>query len=266
MDELVPLVTSLSRKEVLHGEPEHFLHQARLNRKYGTGFRELPCVSRSESGHVNYVLVHHCDFILVIFPGSRTCEDWTSGTGNLVIKRVSEMGGKVHQGFWKQVNSYWGIVARQLGQGSDVPVVLAGHSRGGACAVISALRVEHELGIHRIGAVITLGEPGCINYDIASRINTTWGGQYARIVSSTDPVPLAPSKPWYHRAGVMWFYDKDGTRWIDPTRDVMEEVIRRDNPFMQAHRDVPMCVLALMKQAWECKKGHDLAHYHILVN
>ena len=114
---------------------------------------------------------------------------------------------------------FWEELARELNHLPTLPIVFGGHSRGGACAVITALRVEQQYELRRVAAVITLGQPGCVNLKLARRIRRDWGRRYVRIVTSTDIIPLAPTWPWYTHAGVMWFYKMDGTRKENPLKD-----------------------------------------------
>ncbi len=267
---LAPLVTTLSPPKLLAGNIQRLDERAKCNRNYGLGFRHHPPhVSRNGDGDVTYALFYHDDFMLVIFPGSKiTVRNWAGERGNFSIDRVAvpELGGKVHEGFWEQVDSYWPELARKLGQHPNVPVVVGGHSRGGACAVIAGLRIEMELQ-NRLHAVITLGQPRCINRKVAERIQRKWADRYVRIVSSTDPVPLAPPEPFYYHAGTVWFYDKNGERRVNPMEYEIKEAIRRDNPAkMREHRSVTRYVKAMVKQAWECIEGHKLTYYHSLVH
>ncbi len=226
-------------------------------------------MSRNESGNVRYALFYHDEFMLVIFPGSRmTSEDWAGEKGNFSFERVTvpEIGGKVHEGFWKQVDSYWSELAAKLDQYPNVPVVVGGHSRGGACAVIAGLRIERELQ-NRLAAVVTVGQPKCVNFKLATRIEREWADRYVRIVSSTDPIPLVPPEPWYYHAGTVWFYDKRGVCRVNPTALEIEEAIRRDNPAaMREHGNLAKYALAVVKQGWTSIAGHKLTYYYELVH
>ena len=226
-------------------------------------------MSRNENGDVTYALFYHVDFMLVIFPGSRiTIGNWAGERGNFSFERIGipEMGGKVHKGFWRQVDSYWSELAGKLGQYPNVPLVVGGHSRGGACAVIAGLRIEQELQ-NKLAAVITLGQPRCVNRKIAEQIQPKWKDRYLRIVSSTDPIPLAPLEPLYYHTGTVCFYDRTGVCRVDPKESEIKDAIRRDNPLMMLeHRNVARYVQAVVKQSWECIAGHNLSYYDALIH
>ncbi len=258
---LASLIAELSEQNLLRGDPYDLLLQAQSDPMFGAGFQRLPYVSRNRGKNVNFALLQHTDFILLVFPGSKLLQNWTSRTGNFSIRRVRQLGGKIHKGFWTQVDSYWAELSRRLAQCDTLPVVLGGHSRGGACAVIAALLVEQYLGNYRLAAVITLGQPACVNFKLARRINRDWGERYLRVVTSTDLIPLAPTWPWYYRAGEVWFIKKDCTRLVNPSKDDIEEAMREDNPLMRSQRSLPRFFLAARKQAVRVREGHDLATY-----
>ena len=169
------LIAELSDQELLSGSSRDLLHKAQADPYYGPGFRHEPHVSRTSSGNVNFALLVHTQIVVVLFPGSsRLIQNWASRTGNFSFRRVRQMDGKVHKGFWRQVASYWSELKSELDQWSTLPVVLGGHSRGGACAVITALRVERDFGLNRIQAVITLGQPACVHFKLGRRITADW--------------------------------------------------------------------------------------------
>ena len=261
------LIVELSDQELLRGPPRDLLHKAQANPYYGQGFRHEPHVSRTSNGIVNFALLVHTNFMLLLFPGSsRLIQNWALRTGNFSFRRVRQMDGKVHKGFWLQVTSYWSDLKLKLRQWSTLPVVLGGYSRGGACAVITALRVEREFGLNRIQAIITLGQPACVNFDLGERISADWGQRYIRIVTSTDLIPLAPTWPWYHQAGVVWYYQKDGTLLKKPSKDQIERAIRSDNPLMRRPKSLIGFLRATKRQAQLLIKGHGLATYRACLN
>ncbi len=139
--------------------------------------------------------------------------------------------------------------------------MLGGHSRGGACAVITALLVQRTYELERVAAVITLGQPGCVSLKLARRIRRDLGRRYVRIVTSTDIIPLAPTWPWYTHAGVMWFYKMDGTRIENPLKDDIEEAIREDNPLMRRHRSLIRFAMSVWRQTQVVIDGHALGTY-----
>lgn len=260
-EQLSVLIAELSDQDLLRGDPEDLLQHAQADQYFGDGFHSLPYVSQNDKNNINFALLQHRDFILIIFPGSKMIQNWTSHTGNFSFRRVRRLGGKIHKGFWRQVDSHWSELTNKLSTCESLPLVLGGHSRGGACALIAALRVEHEFGFDRIGAVITLGQPGCVNFKLARRINRDWGDRYVRVVTSTDVIPLAPTWPWYYHGGKVWFCKKNSTRLVNPNKDQIEQAVREDNPLMHTQRNLLMFFLSIQRQAQRIREGHDLTTY-----
>lgn len=114
-------------------------------------------------------MLHHFDFgvtrglifdgssvLVVAFTGSQTHKDWIS---NLDFKVVRTIFGSVHRGFMRsftdperEVTSFlWALSAM------DKPIVLCGHSRGGALAMVLAM-ILHARGT-RVHAVYTFCSP-----------------------------------------------------------------------------------------------------------
>ncbi len=250
----------------MRGDERTLLKHAQEDQALGWGFRHLPVSSWNETGNLNFVLLHHMNFMLVIFPGSKMLENWTTDRGNLNVRKINFLHGRIHEGFWYQVDSYWTHLVSLLDGRPGTPVVFAGYSRGGTCALISALRFRAERGKVRIGAIITVGQPMCVDSNLARKINHWRPREYIRIVTSNDVIPLAPSNFIdYAHAGVMWFYNKSGKLWINPSEEVINAAIRQDNSLLQPHDSPLGFLLAIPDQVEELKKGHSLTNYRYQV-
>ncbi len=315
MDNYVKLVTALSPQKLLRGPEKDLLKCAKKDEHFGKGFEKKPVSYKNKNRNLNFVLLYHEHFKLVIFPGSKMLENWIPvDGGNFNLDQIEYQSGKVHEGFWNHVNSYWATLVSLLKECPNIPVVFAGHSRGGACALISALRFNDEQSQVPIEAIITIGQPMCVDLDLANEIDRLWPNKYIRVVRSTDIIPLGPpnlvqvadtglkwlyeksgnitttrlQKPinvaragakWiydkcekrpnnsskkiinYAHAGIMWFYDEDGKLTITPNKEQIMEAIRKDNSALQTHESKLDFAKALLAQAIELKRGHDIKHY-----
>jgi hypothetical protein len=86
-------------------------------------------------------------------------KDWVED-GKAELVKVPYASGLVHQGFSASLDSLWsGLVAavRQLVP-TQLPVVVTGHSKGGALATLAAMRLRSE-GVTTPDAVYTFGSP-----------------------------------------------------------------------------------------------------------
>jgi triacylglycerol lipase len=97
----------------------------------------------------------------------------------------------LHSGFEKAYRSVAGKVAEALAKRSETPVLVTGHSMGGALAVIAAddLLSEKKL---RSTAVYVFGMPRVGGEDFAKRYNDTLGNTTYRLVHGADIVATVP--------------------------------------------------------------------------
>jgi hypothetical protein len=105
--------------------------------------------------------------------------------------------GGVHEGFWDGVDSVWPTLAPLLAGTGDI--YLAGHSLGGALAVLAAHRIALEgsangIDADRIAAVCTFGMPRAGDDRFANlygREHGLWTRTY-RLRHGSDIVPTVP--------------------------------------------------------------------------
>ena len=86
--------------------------------------------------------------------------DWVND-GDAKLLEVDYADGLVHQGFAKSLDLLWGDVlsaVRAQHLASKLPVVVTGHSKGGALASLGALRLQHDAATTP-AAVYTFGSP-----------------------------------------------------------------------------------------------------------
>jgi len=155
--------------------------------------------------------------IVLSWRGTETLENWVE---NLKISRtdrgLSCDGCAVHSGFAEVWRSLSNRILPELvtlrAAHPSAPLVIVGHSLGGAVATISAyeLAVDHGIPVH---AVFTYGSPRVGNAAFA-RQRFTAAGQW-RVTHHRDIVPHVPPEHilGFHHTSTEAFYDDDSRRY-----------------------------------------------------
>ena len=120
-----------------------------------------------------------------------------SGIGQ-VIAQVKAVPGR-HLGFaiaWAAVHDE--VMAFLDGPARGLPVVITGHSLGGALAQIGGFEIASR-GRH-VAAVVTFGAPLVGNTDYMARYEAALAGRTIRLESDGDSVPKIMRR-WYYRLG-----------------------------------------------------------------
>ena len=99
----------------------------------------------------------------------------------------------LHQGFEDAAAAVWGEVGGRLSQAraAGQPIVLTGHSLGGALAAVTAERAVRELGL-RPTAIYTYGMPRTGGASFAQSYNSNLGATTYRMVYGNDIVTGIP--------------------------------------------------------------------------
>lgn len=120
----------------------------------------------------------------------------------------AEAGGKIHRGFHDGLNEIWDdlrvYVDRLSGKGRRLWI--AGHSLGGALAVLTGARMSNVQGIY------TYGAPRVGNRDFVANYPHT----LHRIVNNNDVIPHLPTFP-YADLGELHYIDSSGCLHNDIT-------------------------------------------------
>lgn len=97
----------------------------------------------------------------------------------------------IHRGFDAALDAAWESVAAAL-RGADPgrPLLVVGHSLGGALAVLAAHRIRTELGL--VPEVYTFGMPRVGSPEFAAAYNAAAGDRTYRLVHGEDVVPTVP--------------------------------------------------------------------------
>ncbi|MFM7733310.1 MAG: lipase family protein, partial [Cyanobium sp.] len=169
-----------------------------------------------EAGAAQGFLASTASVVLVTFRGTESTADWLS---NLQVQLKTVPGlGKVHAGFWGQFTALQPQLETLLQARRNVPIVVSGHSLGGAIAVLAAATWAAS---RPVRALYTYGQPAVAQAGAATRIGTTLAGRHHRLVNDADIVPRVP--PGYTHSGHLLHFDDRGR-----VKDVKEPTVARE--------------------------------------
>lgn len=173
------------------------------------------------------------DFVIIAFRGSQEMQDWRTNARTRFEKfaittsmepleeDTTEPIGQVHRGFqaaWKSVEEG---VLKQLeiwgaGRKSDFPILICGHSLGGALATVAAASLVKR-GRKNIQGVYTFGQPRVGDWVFVNEISRALKGKVFRFVNNNDIVPRVPPPylPWnptriYIHMGTTFYFNAFG--------------------------------------------------------
>ncbi len=152
------------------------------------------------------------DVVIVSFRGTEDLGDWLA---NINILSTTRTYGTVHRGFLGAFQVVEKRLETLMAPYRGRPVVITGHSLGGAIALIAAAEWH---GKHDVYWVHTCGQPAVGKRDFQEFIEKQYGDIYFRFVNNDDVVPMVP--PFYRHAGrLIHFGEDDG---IERTLDSPE--------------------------------------------
>lgn len=148
--------------------------------------------------------------VVVVFRGSQApttldgLKDWliTNADNYLVVPEgrigtdfaAAGVGARFHRGFMTALDEIWEPLLAAVSaatESGDRPLWVAGHSLGGALALLSAWRLQRNfITVH---AVVTFGAPMVGNDAAARAFEQEFAGKIFRYVNLEDPVPLLPT-------------------------------------------------------------------------
>jgi len=147
-----------------------------------------------ESNRLSALVFKLDETIWVVFRGSHTWSDWIS---NIDIRFVATRFGRIHRGFYDSLTPAFPLLINAVESFplESCRLCFAGHSRGGAFAVIAAAMFR-ERG-HRPTGIYTFGQPRVGDQMFTEWWNTNMDVEFLRFVNGTDVVPrLPPSSIW----------------------------------------------------------------------
>ena len=148
-------------------------------------------------------LASTASLVLVSFRGTESTADWLS---NLNVQDRAVAGlGRVHAGFWGQFSALREQLEELLQPRRNLPILVTGHSLGGAIAVLAAATWAAE---RPLRVVYTFGQPAVAQPGAATTIGTLLAGRHHRLVNDADIVPRVP--PGYRHSGHLLQFDDLG--------------------------------------------------------
>ncbi len=181
--------------------------------------------------------------------------DWANDADLKLISDESISPGRVHKGFRDAMQSLWGDVldaVQKRRQTSKLPVIVTGHSKGGALARLAALRLQREN--IEVAGVYTFGAPrtGDIDFaeDYAKRILLDIRFEYqndivphippakektAALLSRRNPDLPFIAHDEYQHVGRLQFYDWDGKFQEDSPETTAKRAEEFDKAFVELH-------------------------------
>ncbi len=159
----------------------------------------------------------HVAYRLVVFRGSFSLQDWLTNLNLMPARWLG--GGLVHGGFQRALLSIWPDLEKQLyawRQGPDpsAPVYYAGHSQGGALAVLAA-------SLWSPAGVYTFGAPAVGDTDFNRALQ---GVVCHRVVNHRDIVASLPPRLWPLRflpSGRLVYIDGQGRLQLENAEELL---------------------------------------------
>ncbi|MES2744989.1 MAG: lipase family protein [Bdellovibrionota bacterium] len=157
------------------------------------GFRDVKLIGRPLKGAQAYI-ADTDDYLLVAVRGTTSFLE-TLQDMRLAQSSLSGIGlpGKAHRGFvslYQQVYRELGPILKQRNLESPKPIVLVGHSMGGAVALLLAMKLEAEG--FAVQSLYTSAQPRVGDEIFYREVSSTLDGRYFRLENSHDFVPHVP--------------------------------------------------------------------------
>lgn len=144
--------------------------------------RHFPSQARLDTHELQAFMAGNDTDAVIAIRGSSAEREWTKG---LRFGHRREAFGSVHEGFAGLLDSIWERTLAALYDihGAERRLWLAGHSAGGAMALIAGARLEHAG--FEVDGVATFGSPPVIDEAMRARLRTP----VYRVINAEDPVP-----------------------------------------------------------------------------
>lgn len=131
---------------------------------------------------------------------------------------------KVHQGFAKALAAIWSELKAELDKGSPSgksgkkPILITGHSLGGALAVLGGYALRLVPDGYDVIAIVTFGQPRVGDSTFAATCDRLFGPSLWRVVNHRDVVPrLAPRAMGFSHTGRVLYIERDGALTVNPS-------------------------------------------------
>lgn len=157
------------------------------------------------------------DATVVAFRGTENLGDWL---GNLNLLSTSRSYGKVHRGFLGAFQVVDAKLRSVLSRFPGKPLLLTGHSLGGALATVAAAEWKGQI---PISWIYTFGQPAVGKGGFAAFFQQQLGGHMFRFVNDDDIVPRVP--PTYDHVGALYHFDSSHA--LTPNREALAPALTK---------------------------------------
>lgn len=151
--------------------------------------RHLVKVNVFDVGDTQGFILNTGELLVVVFRGTESIGDWLT---DVDFKKHKRLNVPVHRGFDRGLAKVWPWI-QMYAERAGLPVVLTGHSLGGALAQLCAYRLHYETNLS-IACVYTFGSPRIGGVKFATDYEKHLGHKTFRIVNGPDLVPRIPLK------------------------------------------------------------------------
>jgi triacylglycerol lipase len=165
----------------------------------GWGFQSCEFVEADET---QCFVAAGANAVVIAFRGTESLGDWL---GNLNASWTTRSYGKVHRGFLAAFQVVEAQLQSALSPLGGRPVLLTGHSLGGALATVAAAEWQGQV---PLTAIYTYGQPAVGKGAFPSFVDQHYAGKFFRFVNDDDIVTRVP--PTYRHVGRLFHFDEDG--------------------------------------------------------
>lgn len=177
-----------------------------------------------DDGNTQAFFAAGADMRVLAFRGSDDLKAWQT---NLKTRPVAWSGpGRVHQGFLRALEAAWAALGDTLTAEDPRPLLITGHSLGGALATLTASRLPHAL-LYSFGA--PRAGDAVFSHEMDKRAE-----HHFRYVGYRDPVCLLPpGLLGYCHCGTVYYIGKEGQvsalppAHHEPQISELEDLLRR---------------------------------------
>jgi len=163
-----------------------------------------------DGGEAKVLIIDGFKEIIVAFQGTDSLMDWKTNLGLRLVSRNN--WGKIHSGFYDAVESIREKLFEKLDtlmKESKKPLLITGHSSGGAMAVIFAYMAYKAK--YNVDKLVTFGQPRCGDQIFID--NVYFNIDYTRIVNQCDMIVNTPPNLFFYgyaHAGKCTTFNQDG--------------------------------------------------------
>jgi hypothetical protein len=140
--------------------------------------------------------------VLIAFRGTAGVADWVA---DLNFRGIARPYGTVHRGFFHAFQDVQSQLLQILSAFPGVPVVLTGHSLGGALATVAAAEWRGQVSVARL---YTFGQPAVGAGAFINFFDQHYANRFFRFVNDNDAVTRVP--PGYEHVGRLFHFDSSG--------------------------------------------------------